>query len=135
MPTRMVLRRKEEEEEMLLLLFGINFGNLCLVSDFTPFATLANCITSLFFTIVDTVVLGIQYASAKATFIFFNNLFFTSMVILTIFFVAWLFSLAFLELMVNRFTKNLREKTKSCENSQSYSAGCSHNGRNGCTVM
>ena len=37
--------------------------------------------------------------------------------VLTIFFVAWLFSLAFLELMVNIFTKNLHEKTKWRENS------------------
>ena len=58
-----------------------------------------------------------QVPDMHATFIFFNTLFFTSMVILTIFFVAWLFSLAFLELMIDKFTKNLREKTKSRENS------------------
>ena len=40
------------------------------------------------------------------------------MVILTIFFVAWLFSLTFLELMVKKFTKNLCQKTKSRENSE-----------------
>jgi hypothetical protein len=39
--------------------------------------------------------------------------FFTSMAILTIFFVAWLFSLTFLELVVNEFTKDLREKTQN----------------------
>ena len=50
--------------------------------------------------------------------IFQQSLFFTFMVILTIFFVAWLFSSAFLELIVNKFTKNLCEKTKSCKNSQ-----------------
>jgi hypothetical protein len=42
-----------------------------------------------------------------------KSLVLTNMVILIIFFVAWLFSLTFLELMVNKFTKNLHERTQN----------------------
>ena len=42
-------------------------------------------------------------------------------------------SLTLYELIVNKFIKNLCEKTKSRENWQSYSVGCSLNGRNLCT--
>lgn len=67
---------------------------------------------SLFFTILDTVILGIRHAAVKSQ-IWMPPSFFTSMVILIIFFIAWLFSLTFLHLMVNEFTKNLHEKSQS----------------------